>query len=239
MSTHNLKQKVEQLNLSKQTFINPPMHLLLFFFGKKHTLNHCVNLFLNSKEKAQMPCQLRMSVRSSKVIQHPWEMPILRFQHSPQTHHISLLKYLPKSWEVFCAWLCSCKQQTSTLMQTTDKIKLEADLISTSTVLLFWYLHSQGHWTWLKKSAVKFLPQLIHYMVGLCHCSHRGTGHIRPIRWTLPLICWEQSSPVEEEEIKIQMDDGVARFFTRFRGNLFICWLVGGAALSRRPRMRQ
>ena len=98
-----------------------------------------------------MPCQLRMSVRSSKVIQHPWEMPILRFQHSPQTHHISLLKYLPKSWEVFCAWLCSCKQQTSTLMQTTDKIKLEADLISTSTVLLFWYLHSQGHWTWLKK----------------------------------------------------------------------------------------
>ena len=27
-------------------------------------------------------------------------------------------------------------------------------------------------------------------------------------------------------------------FFTRFGGNLFICWLVGGAALSRRPRMR-
>ena len=27
------------------------------------------------------------------------------------------------------------------------------------------------------------------------------------------------------------MDDGVARFFTRFGGNLFICWLVGGAAL--------
>ena len=23
-----------------------------------------------------------------------------------------------------------------------------------------------------KKSAVKFLPQLTHYMVGLCHCSH-------------------------------------------------------------------
>ena len=43
---------------------------------------------------------------------------------------------------------------------------------------------------------------------------------------------------MEEEEIKIQMDDGVARFFTRFGGNLFICWLVGGAALSRGPRMR-
>ena len=28
---------------------------------------------------------------------------------------------------------------------------------------------------------------------------------------------------MEEEEIQIQMDDGVARFFTRFRGgNLFI-----------------
>ena len=32
-----------------------------------------------------------------------------------------------------------------------------------------------------------------------------------------------ESSPVDEEEIKIQMDDGVARFFTRFGGNLFIC----------------
>ena len=29
--------------------------------------------------------------------------------------------------------------------------------------------------------------------------------------------------PVDEEEIKIKMDDGVARFFTRFGGNLFIC----------------
>ena len=32
----------------------------------------------------------------------------------------------------------------------------------------------------------------------------------------------EQSSPMDEEEIKIKMDDGVARFFTRFGGNLFI-----------------
>ena len=43
---------------------------------------------------------------------------------------------------------------------------------------------------------------------------------------------------MEEEEIKIQMDDGVARFFTRFGENLFVCGLVGGAALSRGPRMR-
>ena len=33
-----------------------------------------------------------------------------------------------------------------------------------------------------------------------------------------------KSSPVDEEEIKIKMDDGVARYFTRFRGNLpIIC----------------
>ena len=47
------------------------------------------------------------------------------------------------------------------------------------------------------------------------------SGNIHPIRRTLPLIGWEQSSPVDEEEIK--MDDSVARFFTHFRGNLFIC----------------
>ena len=33
----------------------------------------------------------------------------------------------------------------------------------------------------------------------------------------------EQSSPVDEEKIKIKMDDGIASFFTRFGGNLFIC----------------
>ena len=38
--------------------------------------------------------------------------------------------------------------------------------------------------------------------------------------------------------MKIKIDDGVAAFFTRFGGNLFICCLVGGAALSRGPRMR-
>ena len=43
---------------------------------------------------------------------------------------------------------------------------------------------------------------------------------------------------MDEKEIKIKMDDGVARFFTRFGGNLFVCRLVGGAALSRRPKMR-
>ena len=58
------------------------------------------------------------------------------------------------------------------------------------------------------------------------------------IRRTLPPIGWEQSSPVDEEEIKIKMDDSVARFFTCFGGNLFIFWLVGGAALSQGPRMR-
>ena len=31
------------------------------------------------------------------------------------------------------------------------------------------------------------------------------------------------SSPVDEEEIKIKMDDGIARYFTRFGGNFFIC----------------
>ena len=40
------------------------------------------------------------------------------------------------------------------------------------------------------------------------------------------------------DEEKLKIDEGVARFFTRFGGNLFICSLVGGAALSRRPRMR-
>ena len=38
---------------------------------------------------------------------------------------------------------------------------------------------------------------------------------------------------MDEEKIKIKMDDGVAWFFTRFGSNLFICRLVGGAALSR------
>ena len=37
------------------------------------------------------------------------------------------------------------------------------------------------------------------------------------------IIASEQSSPVDEEKIKIKMDDSVTRFFTRFRGNLFIC----------------
>ena len=31
---------------------------------------------------------------------------------------------------------------------------------------------------------------------------------------------------MNEEKTKIKMDDGVARFFTRFGGNLFICRLV-------------
>ena len=31
---------------------------------------------------------------------------------------------------------------------------------------------------------------------------------------------------MDEEKIKIKMDDGIARFFTRFGGILFICSLV-------------
>ena len=62
------------------------------------------------------------------------------------------------------------------------------------------------------------------------------SGNIRPIGRSLPLIGWEQSSPVNGEKTKIKMDDGVARFFTRFEDNLFICWLVEGAALSRRTQ---
>ena len=44
---------------------------------------------------------------------------------------------------------------------------------------------------------------------------------------------------MDEEEMKIKMDDGVAGFFTRFGGIFLICGLVGGAALSQGPRMRQ
>ena len=43
---------------------------------------------------------------------------------------------------------------------------------------------------------------------------------------------------MDEEEIKIKMDDCVARFFTRFGGIFLICCLVGDATLSRGPRMR-
>ena len=32
-----------------------------------------------------------------------------------------------------------------------------------------------------------------------------------------------ESSPVDEVEIKIKMEDGVARYFTRFGGIFFIC----------------
>ena len=43
---------------------------------------------------------------------------------------------------------------------------------------------------------------------------------------------------MNEEEIKVKMDHGVARIFNRFGGNFFTCCLVGGAVLSRGPRMR-
>ena len=46
-------------------------------------------------------------------------------------------------------------------------------------------------------------------------------------------------SPVDEEEIKIKMDDGVATGTSLSSEGFFklICWLVGGAALSLGLRM--
>ena len=43
--------------------------------------------------------------------------------------------------------------------------------------------------------------------------------------WTIIASDWLRAelSCVDEEKTKIKMDDGVARFFTRFGGNLFIC----------------
>ena len=43
---------------------------------------------------------------------------------------------------------------------------------------------------------------------------------------------------MDDEEIKMKIDDGVARFFTHFGGIFLICPLVGGTALSWGPRMR-
>ena len=39
--------------------------------------------------------------------------------------------------------------------------------------------------------------------------------------WTIIASDWLRA--VDEEKTKIKMDDGVARFFTPFGGNLFIC----------------
>ena len=72
------------------------------------------------------------------------------------------------------------------------------------------------------------------YLENISHTSCAGFICIWGVSITHPelaligsdsLAGWEQSSPVDEEEIKIKMDDGVARFFTCFGGNLFICWL--------------
>ena len=40
-----------------------------------------------------------------------------------------------------------------------------------------------------------------------------------------------ESSPVDKEEIKIKMDDGVARFFTRFGGISFYLLTCGRRSL--------
>ena len=42
--------------------------------------------------------------------------------------------------------------------------------------------------------------------------------------WTIIASDWLRAElSCDEEKIKIKMDDGVARFFTRFGRNLFIC----------------
>ena len=107
------------------------------------------------------------------------------------------------------------------------------------------YLEVFGEASWLLIGRTFLRETSWKYSSKLCSGSKKlrstCSGNIRPIGRSLPLIGWEQSSPVDEEKKKKKkkrMDDGVARFCTRFGGNLFICWLVGGAALSWRPRMR-
>ena len=48
------------------------------------------------------------------------------------------------------------------------------------------------------------------------------SGNIRPIRQSLPLIASEQSSPVDEEKIKIKMDDSVALFVDLWEASLVL-----------------
>ena len=46
-----------------------------------------------------------------------------------------------------------------------------------------------------------------------------------------------ESSPVDEEERKVKMDDGVARYFTCFRGIFFNLLTCGSASLFLGPRV--
>ena len=46
-----------------------------------------------------------------------------------------------------------------------------------------------------------------------------------------------EGSLVDEEEIKIKIDDGVTWYFIRFGGIFFTCSLVGGASLYLGPRI--
>ena len=78
-----------------------------------------------------------------------------------------------------------------------------------------WFLIGQ---TFLREPSWKYSSKLYSGSKKLRSTCSRN---IRLIWRTLPLIGWEQNSPVDEEKIK--MDDGVARFFTRFRGHLLIC----------------
>ena len=63
------------------------------------------------------------------------------------------------------------------------------------------------------------------------------SGNIRQVRRTLSLTGWEQRALLWMRKNKNGWRCRY-RYFTRLEGNLFICWLVGGAALSRGPRMR-
>ena len=92
--------------------------------------------------------------------------------------------------------------------------------------------------TFLREPSWKYSSS---YIRGSKNLRWTCSGNIRPIGRSLPLIGWEQSSPVNGEKTKIKMADGVARFFTRFASKgicLFVdlCWLVEGAALSRRTQ---
>ena len=48
------------------------------------------------------------------------------------------------------------------------------------------------------------------------------SGNIRTVRRNLPLVESKESSPVDEEEIKIKMDDGVGTSLASEENGLFV-----------------
>ena len=65
------------------------------------------------------------------------------------------------------------------------------------------------------------------------------SGNIHPV-WQTCLWVWKQrelSFGWGRNDYKEKENGWQCRYFTRFRGNWPICWLVGGAALSLGPRM--